>query len=88
MRILGVDPGLTRCGFGVIDTLPAEATHVACVGHNPGITELANCFSDDPIENVPTCGLVDMGFGVDAWADLFAAKPVTFEFDFPKKSPP
>ena len=24
MRILGVDPGLTRCGFGVIDTLPAS----------------------------------------------------------------
>ena len=33
MRILGVDPGLTRCGLGVIDTLPArKAKMVAEIG--------------------------------------------------------
>ena len=72
----------------VIRPFPVEATHIACVGHNPGVTELANHFSSEYIDNVPTCGLIDMRFEVDAWADLFAAKPVTFEFDFPKKSPP
>ena len=84
-RLYLAEPGEWR---GVIDTLAAEATHVACVGHNPGVTELANHFSGEYIDNVPTCGLIDMGFEVDAWADLFAAKPVTFEFDFPKKSSP
>ncbi len=52
------------------------------------ITELANHFSDELINNMPTCGLIDMGFEVDAWADLSATKPVTFEFDYPKKPPP
>ena len=84
-RLYLAEPGKWR---GVIDTLAAEATHVASVGHNPGVTELANRFSGEYIDNVPTCGLIDMRFEVDAWADLFAAKPVTFEFDFPKKSPP
>jgi crossover junction endodeoxyribonuclease RuvC len=25
MRVLGVDPGLTRCGIGVIDGMPGRA---------------------------------------------------------------
>ena len=29
MRVLGVDPGLTRCGLGVVDGAPAAATMVA-----------------------------------------------------------
>jgi phosphohistidine phosphatase len=72
----------------IIESISGEADHVACFGHNPGITELANHFSGDPIENVPTCGLIDMGFEVDAWANVFAAKPVSFEFDYPKNPQP
>ena len=72
----------------IIESISGEADHVACFGHNPGITELANHFSGDPIENVPTCGLIDMGFEVDAWANVFAAKPASFEFDYPKKPQP
>ena len=70
----------------VIRTLPAETTHVACIGHNPGITELTNHFYDEYIDNVPTCGLIDMRFEVDAWANVFEAKPASFEFDFPKNA--
>ena len=29
MRVLGVDPGLTRCGLGVVDGTPGRATLVA-----------------------------------------------------------
>lgn len=29
VRVLGVDPGLTRCGLGVIDSRPGRATMVA-----------------------------------------------------------
>jgi len=68
----------------IISALPGWISHAACVGHNPGITELANHFGDALIDNVPTCELIDMTFGVDAWANLFTAKPVAFEFDYPK----
>ena len=29
MRVLGVDPGLTRCGLGVVDGKPGRATMIA-----------------------------------------------------------
>ncbi len=32
MRVLGIDPGLTRCGFGVVDGLPGRAPSLVGVG--------------------------------------------------------
>ncbi|GCD21373.1 crossover junction endodeoxyribonuclease RuvC [Cellulomonas algicola] len=32
MRVLGVDPGLTRCGLGVVDGLPGRRTRLVAVG--------------------------------------------------------
>jgi crossover junction endodeoxyribonuclease RuvC len=31
MRVLGIDPGLTRCGLGVIDGLPGRQPHLVAV---------------------------------------------------------
>ena len=84
-RLYLAEPGEWR---EIISALPSWISHAACVGHNPGITELANHFTDALIDNVPTCGLIDMTFGVDAWDNLFTAKPVAFEFDYPKKPSP
>lgn len=32
MRVLGVDPGLTRCGIGVVDSSPGRRVELAAVG--------------------------------------------------------
>ncbi|WP_251150890.1 crossover junction endodeoxyribonuclease RuvC [Cellulosimicrobium sp. Marseille-Q4280] len=32
MRVLGVDPGLTRCGVGVVDSLPGRKAEMVAVG--------------------------------------------------------
>ena len=32
MRVLGVDPGLTRCGIGVVDGLPGRQLRLVAVG--------------------------------------------------------
>lgn len=32
MRVLGVDPGLTRCGLGVVDGLPGRAPRMVAAG--------------------------------------------------------
>jgi crossover junction endodeoxyribonuclease RuvC len=32
MRVLGVDPGLTRCGLGVVDGLPGRRARLVAVG--------------------------------------------------------
>jgi crossover junction endodeoxyribonuclease RuvC len=31
MRVLGIDPGLTRCGLGIVDGLPGRAPHLVAV---------------------------------------------------------
>ena len=31
MRVLGVDPGLTRCGVGVVDGAPGRPLHLVHV---------------------------------------------------------
>ena len=36
MRVLGVDPGLTRCGLGVVDGRPGRAALVAVGGYGRG----------------------------------------------------
>lgn len=51
------------------------------VTHNPAITELANQFSDEPIANVPTCGILTIQ--TPAW-DCIAGGTLV-DFDFPKK---
>ncbi len=32
MRVLGVDPGLTRCGFGVVEGQPGRVCTLVAVG--------------------------------------------------------
>ena len=49
--------------------------------HNPAITELANRFSEAPIENVPTCGVLTIE--ASAWSRIDVATLV--DFDYPKK---
>ena len=38
MRVLGVDPGLTRCGLGVVDALPARRAALVAVGVARSVT--------------------------------------------------
>ena len=47
----------------VIDTL-------MLVGHNPSIALLSSYLSSEVVEQVPTCGIVDLMFEVDGWASI------------------
>lgn len=55
------------------------------IGHNPGLTALANILSRSDLENVPTCGVVELTYEVDRWMEIAGASPVRFGFDYPKK---
>ena len=59
--------------------------HVMCFGHNPGLTDLANDISPLIIDNVPTCGVIDLEFDTDTWAQVGHIRAVRAEFDYPKK---
>ncbi|NLE44319.1 MAG: histidine phosphatase family protein [Chloroflexi bacterium] len=60
--------------------------HVALVGHNPALTDLANRLATgSDIDNVPTCGIVEMDFDTDSWLDVGTVKATRFLFDYPKR---
>ena len=67
MRVLGVDPGLTRCGLGVVDGRPGRATLVA-VG-------VATTPAGDPLGE----RLVALEAVVEAWLDLHRPDAVAVE---------
>ena len=69
-----------------IGTLPAGIDTVMMVGHNPEITALvAQLCPQARIDNVPTCGVLCLDYEAGDWAGIARAKPVSWEFDYPKK---
>ena len=69
----------------VITSMEGSLNWVACVGHNPGMTDLANHLGRKRFDNVPTCGVVEMGFDTDQWIDIEQIAPSSVDFEFPKK---
>ncbi len=62
--------------------------HVVCFGHNPGLTDLVNHISAHFINNVPTCGIIEMTFDIESWASIGQVEPAQVDFDYPKKEQP
>ena len=60
---------------------------VMIVGHNPGLNEFVNRFLASPIPNLPTVGIVELGFKIDAWQAIDQKRLVHSIFDFPKNVP-
>ncbi len=67
MRVLGVDPGLTRCGLGVVDGRPGRATMVAV-----GVVRT-------PSDGDPGERLVYLEAQVDDWLARYAPDVVAVE---------
>lgn len=52
----------------IIRDLPNTAKVVLLFGHNPTLTYFTNRFNENPIDNLPTCGIVRIDMSVDDWA--------------------
>ena len=58
---------------------------VVLFGHNYACTEFANWYTNRPIENVPTCGVVAIDFEVEDWSKTTKKNGVVRFFEYPKK---
>lgn len=56
---------------------------VLIFGHNHAFTHIANSLGNSYIDNVPTCGLVQLEFDVDNWTSI--EKGTTKQTIFPKQ---
>ena len=82
--------GLYEAGTGdwlaLIGALPEALECVLAVGHNPTITELANLLCPAArIDNVPTCGVLRLGYGSTPWCAVAGTRPLEWDFDYPKR---
>jgi crossover junction endodeoxyribonuclease RuvC len=68
MRVLGVDPGLTRCGLGVVDGEPGRALTLVAVG-----------VVRTPADAAIGARLVGIEEAVEAWLDLHRPDAVAVE---------
>ena len=53
-------------------------------GHNPAFTNLANFFTSNYIDNVPTCGIVEVSTTIKKWTDLSEETGKVVSFLYPK----
>lgn len=70
--------------LAIIQGLDDDLEHVMLVGHNPGLTEVANALSPHPIGSVPTGGVVAFEFEAHTWGEVGSVKAERAEFDYPK----
>jgi phosphohistidine phosphatase len=71
----------------VIQNLDDAWERVMLIGHNPGLTDLVNALSPTGIDNVPTCGIVELAYDAESWALVGCIDPLAVDFDYPKKDP-
>jgi len=69
----------------IISALPDTARVVLIFGHNPSYTTVANRFANHPIDNVPTCGIVQIESDAGAWNKLHEGNARVKACFFPKE---
>jgi phosphohistidine phosphatase len=71
----------------ILDVVAAQDDVHPClllVGHNPGLTELANVLVPElAIDNLPTSGVVAIDLAVSAWKDVRAGAATLAYYDYP-----
>ncbi len=71
----------------VIFAVDDDIRTLMLVGHNPEFTDLANLFLDQPLEILPTTGVVALEFKTDHWNEISIAKRSTLFVVLPKLLP-
>ena len=71
--------------YHIVKDLDDEFHSVMIFGHNPEFTNLANFLAKDPMDEVPTCGMVSISFDTDKWKGVGKDRVTQVFFDFPKK---
>lgn len=60
-----------------------DVDSIAVFGHNPGLTDFVNLFSDSYIDNIPTCGIVHLKMK-NNWKEIEHKIFSIVEFIYPK----
>lgn len=84
-----VNPSLYAASPGdmliIIKEINENSQSVLLMGHNPGLTDFSNYLSGNPIDNIPTCGIVELHFPRKSWMEIELGSCTLGFFEYPKK---
>ncbi len=69
----------------IITALNDKNSTVFLVGHNPSLNDLAHYYVHHEA-NIPTCGVVEIAFACEKWAEIEPKNAKLLSFEYPKKS--
>jgi phosphohistidine phosphatase len=69
----------------IIKEIEDSVQKAMVIGHNPGLTDLANYVSDQVTANIPTCGMFCVDLDVSSWNKTREHCGTLRFFEFPKK---
>jgi len=69
----------------LVNQLDDNWQNVMLVGHNPGLTELANLLAPCSLDNIVTCGVARLAFDTSKWRDIQYHSGRLLFYDYPKK---
>ena len=89
VEFLQREPGLYHAGVNkLLDIVAAQDegfNSIVIVGHNPGLTDLANELLPGLTSNIPTAGFVSILVDSDDWDLRTRNSAKLIKFDYPKK---
>ena len=68
-----------------MQSLPKEWDNALLLGHNTSMTSVAYHFGARDIENVPTCGILEVESSADDWAEVNDSNAKVKAFYYPKQ---
>lgn len=71
--------------FEILSEQSGDINSIAIFGHNPGFTEIVNHFSNEYIDNVPTCGVYGYALDIERWEDIRTANSSSKATLIPKR---
>ena len=71
----------------VVASAPHDVLNLAIFGHNPSFTIYANQFLDEPLDNLPTAGVVIVTLKASGWKEISRTHVQETFLDYPKRPP-
>lgn len=69
----------------IIQSQPSSRSTIFLFGHNPTFTSVANQFTSNYIDNVPTCGIVQIEAPINDWKAFNEKTGKVISFQYPKQ---
>ena len=71
--------------LGILREIADPVEQAMLVGHNPGLTLLAEFLTGEAVDNIPTSGVFAVDLAIESWNQTKEECGIPVFFDFPKK---